>query len=150
MYSRTIGCFNYLFIFRKRARDFTSGTINFFEGSIRQADQYSITVELERLPQVQQPTRGCACLLPKILQLQALLRSPSSAETTLYFIFLKVTSFPIDFSEATEGVSVTGKFLSSSICNILLPTNPLTPDNSNFHFRISFFYILINNIQKIG
>src|SRR6185312_7700576 len=111
---------------------FTSGTMSFFEGSMRQADELSITVipasanlganDREVLPPAENnATSGFAAIA-------------SSAETTLYFLFLKVTSFPMDFSDATGINSVTGKFLSSSTCNILLPTSPVAPTTAIFMF----------------
>jgi hypothetical protein len=58
----------------------------------------------------------------------------SAALTTLYFFPLYSTSFPTDFSEATGINSVTGKFLSASICNILVPTRPVAPTTATFIF----------------
>ena len=53
-------------------------------------------------------------------------------ETTLYCLPRNATSFPTDFSEATGINSVTGKFLSASTCNILVPTKPVAPTTATF------------------
>src|SRR3954470_3516447 len=99
---------------------FTSGTTNFLVGSIRQAEELSITVipasanlgahSSEVLPPAENiATAGFAAIASDML-------------TTLYFLFLNSTSLPTDLSEATGINSATGKFLSDNTCNILLPT----------------------------
>ena len=115
---------------------FTSGTTNFFVGSIRHAEELSITVipaaanfgarSSEVPPPAENKARsGFAAIA-------------SSAEIIVYFFPLNSISLPIDFSEATGNNSVTGKFLSSSICNILLPTKPVAPTTATF----ILYYIL--------
>src|SRR5690242_10932033 len=109
---------------------FTSGTTSFLDGSILHAEELSITVipasanlgakAREVLPPAEKmATDGFAFIA-------------SSAETTLYFFPLKITSLPTDFSDATGIISVTGNFLSSSTCNILLPTRPVAPTTATF------------------
>src|SRR5688500_16635147 len=119
---------------------FTSGTINFLEGSIRQAEELSITVipasanlgahSSEVLPPAEdKATAGLAAM-------------PSAMLTTLYFFPLNSTSFPTDLSEATGTSSVTGKFLSASTCNILVPTKPVAPTTATF-IVCSFLFFLV-------
>src|SRR5687768_10823584 len=85
---------------------FTSGTTNFFVGSMRQAEELSITVipasanlgahSNEVLPPAEnKATAGFAAIASAML-------------TTLNFFPLYSTSFPTDFSEATGINSVTG------------------------------------------
>src|SRR6185437_16229700 len=124
---------------------FTSGTISFFDGSILQAEELSITV----IPASANLGANKSEVFPPAENkaIAGLVAIASSAETTLYFLFLKVTSFPIDFSEATGINSVTGKFLSSSTCNILLPTSPLPPPIEIFIFL--FFMLRCKESIKI-
>src|SRR5690348_360991 len=107
-----------------------SGTINFFVGSILQAEELSITVipasanfgahSKEVLPPAEKiATAGFAAM-------------PSVMLTTLYFFPLNSTSLPTDLSEATGIISVTGKFLSANTCNILEPTKPVAPTTATF------------------
>src|SRR5580698_2965419 len=125
------------------ASAFISGTINFFVASILHADELSITVIPAAAnfgasvsdvppPAENSATSGFAAIA-------------SSALTTLYFFPLYSTSLPIDFSEATGNNSVTGKFLSASTCNILVPTNPVAPTTATF---ILIFYLVNNKIYE--
>src|SRR6202012_1524669 len=93
-----------------RASALSSGTISFFVGSMRQAEELSMTVipaaanlgahSREVLPPAEKrATAGFAAIA-------------SVALTILYCFPLNVTSFPTDLSEATGINSVTGKFLS--------------------------------------
>src|ERR1700722_5749582 len=116
---------------------FSSGTISFLVGSMRQAEELSITVmpaaanfgahSREVLPPAEKrATAGFAAIA-------------SIALTTLNFFPLNSTSLPTDFSDATGSSSVTGKFLSANTCNILVPTRPVAPTTATF---ILFFYLL--------
>src|SRR5688572_8562703 len=118
---------------------FTSGTTSFLVGSMRQADELSMTVmpasanlgahsRLVLPPAEKRATAGLAAIASVIL-------------ATLYFFPLYSTSLPTDFSEATGISSVTGKFLSASICNILVPTKPVAPTTATF----IFFSLKMNN-----
>src|SRR5688572_31327009 len=109
---------------------FTSGTTSFLVGSIRQAEELSITVipasanlgahSSEVLPPAEnKATAGFAAIASVML-------------TTLNFFPLYSTSFPTDLSEATGRSSVTGKFLSANTCNILVPTKPVAPTTATF------------------
>src|SRR4029079_3987296 len=96
-----------------------SGTTSFFEGSILHAEELSMTVipasanfgahSSEVVPPAEnKATSGFAAMASVML-------------TTLYDLPLNETSLPTDFSEATGINSLTGKFLSSRICNIFEP-----------------------------
>src|SRR6185437_446117 len=113
-----------------RTSAFSSGTISFLVGSIRQADELSMTVmpaaanfgahSSEVLPPAEnKATAGFAAIA-------------SSALTTEYFFTLNSTCLPTDFRDATGINSVTGKFLSASTCNILVPTSPVAPTTATF------------------
>src|SRR6185503_20356230 len=117
----------------------TSGTINGFEGSIRHADELSITVMPASAnfgahssevppPAENNATEGLASIALAML-------------ITLYFFPLNSTSFPTDLSEATGNNSVTGKFLSANTCNILEPTNPVAPTTATFILLYFIFFI---------
>src|SRR5690242_11650760 len=101
---------------------FTSGTTSFFEGSIRQADELSITV----MPASANFGAHSSDVLPPAenIATAGFAAMASAMLTTLKFFPLKDTSLPTDFSEATGNNSVTGKFLSANTCNILVPTKP--------------------------
>src|ERR1044072_2584270 len=121
----------------------TSGTTNFLEGSIRQAEEWSITVipasanlgahSSEVLPPAEnKATAGFAAIASVML-------------TTLNFFPLNSTSLPTDFSEATGSNSVTGKFLSANTCNILVPTKPVAPTTATFMFCSFCFVFLVDH-----
>src|ERR1043165_8298257 len=108
----------------------TSGTTSFLVGSIRQAEELSITVmpasanlgahSREVLPPAENSaTAGFAAIASVML-------------TTLNFFPLNSTSLPTDLSEATGSNSVTGKFLSANTCNIFEPTKPVAPTTATF------------------
>src|SRR5688572_28794177 len=116
-----------------------SGTINGFDGSIRQADELSITVipasanfgahSSEVLPPAEKiATAGFAAI-------------PSVILTTLYFFPLNSTSLPTDLSEATGIISVTGKFLSANTWSILEPTSPVAPTTATFICFLFFLFL---------
>src|SRR5476651_1583846 len=111
---------------------FTSGTTNFLVGSIRQADELSITV----VPAAANNGANSNEVLPPALKMATSGRCliASSAETILYGTPLKVISLPILFADATGINSVTGKLRSAKTCNNLVPTNPVAPTTATFIF----------------
>lgn len=64
----------------------------------------------------------------------------SSADITVHSFPRKETFRPTDLAEATGNSSVTGKFLSSSNCNILVPTSPVAPTTATFMVLILKLY----------
>ena len=118
---------------------FTSGTTNFFVGSILQAEELSITRmpasanfgahSKEVLPPAEnKATAGFAAI-------------PSSIVTTLYGLPLNMISLPAERADATGINSVTGKFRSANTCNIFVPTSPVAPTTATFIFL--FFTLLL-------
>src|SRR5688500_8737533 len=107
-----------------------SGTTSFFEGSMRHAEELSMTVipfsanlgahSKEVLPPAEKRATSGFILIA------------SSAVTTLYFLPLKLRSLPADLSEATGMNSVTGNPLSSSTLIIIDPTRPVAPTTATF------------------
>src|SRR5215210_8146332 len=95
-----------------RTSAFTSGTTNFFVGSIRHADELSTTV----IPAAANFGASSSDVLPPAEKIarSGLAAIASSADMILYFFPLNSTCLPIDLSEATGNNSSTGKFLSSS------------------------------------
>ena len=108
----------------------TSGTINFFDVSIRHALELSITV----MPAAANRGAHSSDVFPPAEKSASagFAVIASSIPTMLYFFPLKFISLPIDFSEATGIRSVTGKFLSARICNIFVPTRPVAPTTATF------------------
>src|SRR3954464_9270790 len=104
---------------------FTSGTTNFLVGSIRQAEELSITV----MPAAANlGAHSSEVLPPAENKATAGLAAIASVELTIFYFFpLNSTSFPIDLSDATGINSVMGKFLSANTSNILVPTKPVAP-----------------------
>ena len=108
----------------------TSGTINFLVGSIRQADELSITVVPTAANfgacsvDVEPPAENNAT--------SGFMAIASSTVTTLYFFPLKSISFPLLFSDATGINSVTGKLRSANTFNITVPTRPVAPTTATF------------------
>src|SRR3954469_4818054 len=109
---------------------FTSGTTNFLDGSIRQAEELSITVmpasanlgahSSDVLPPAEnKATAGFAAMASVML-------------CTLYFFPLNSICLPTERSEATGISSSTGKFRSANTCNILVPTRPVAPTTATF------------------
>ena len=107
-----------------------SGTTSFLVGSMRQADELSMTV----MPAAAKAgAHSVEVPPPAEKSATAGLRSMAVCmPTTLYCFPLKVTSLPTDLSEATGISSVTGKSLSSRTCNILVPTKPVAPTTATF------------------
>ena len=88
-----------------------SGTINFLVGSIRQAEELSITV----VPAAANLGAQSKDVWPPAENkaISAFMSTAVCKPTTLYFLPLNSISLPTDFSEATGINSVTGKFLSA-------------------------------------
>src|SRR5688572_16375068 len=107
-----------------------SGTISFFEGSILQADELSITVVPapanfgEYSSEVVPPAEKSANL--------GFWRIASSIEITLWLTPQNSTVVPTLFAEATGKNSVTSTFLSSNTFIITLPTIPVAPTTAIF------------------
>src|SRR5829696_9653172 len=127
--------------FAVKTSAFTSGTTNGFVGSMRQADELSITVipasanfgahSNEVLPPAEKiATAGFAAMASCML-------------TILYFFPLNSTSLPTDLSEATGTNSSTGKFLSARTCNIFVPTRPVAPTTATFIFWFISLLLLV-------
>src|SRR5680860_262299 len=110
--------------------EFISGIINFLVLSIRQAEELSTTVVPfsanfgAHSREVSPPAENRARSGFKL--------TASSKPITLYDLFLKEISVPIDFSEATGYNSVIGKLRSSRTFNIILPTIPVAPTTATF------------------
>src|SRR5579863_1135830 len=81
-----------------RTSAFTSGTTSFLVGSIRQAEELSMTV----IPAAANFGAHSRLVLPPAEKRATAGRAAmaSAALTTLYFFPLNSTSFPIDFSDA--------------------------------------------------
>src|ERR1044071_1774133 len=92
-----------------RASALISGTTSFFNGSIRQALELSITV----MPASANFGAHSSEVLPPAENkaIAGLAAIASAMLTTLYFSPLNSTSLPTDLAEATGISSVTGKFL---------------------------------------
>src|ERR1700744_43045 len=108
----------------------TSGTTSFLVGSMRQADELSITV----VPAAAKSGAWANDVLPPAenMATSGFCFIASSTETTLYCLPLKVISLPTLFSEATGINSDTGKLRSATTCNILVPTKPVAPTTATF------------------
>src|SRR5690606_4927360 len=109
---------------------FTSGTTNFLVGSIRHADELSITV----IPA--SANRGAYSVdVPPPAENKAtsgLSAIASDGVTTLYCLPLNSISLPLLLSDATGINSVRGKFLSANTFNISDPTKPVAPTTATF------------------
>src|ERR1700683_5346011 len=116
-----------------KASALISGTINFFVASILHADELSITV----IPAAANLGAHSKDVPPPAENNAnaGFAEIASTKLTTLYFFPLNSTSFPTDLSEATGNNYVTGNFLSSSICNIFVPTSPVAPTTATFIFN---------------
>src|ERR1700677_930032 len=90
-----------------RTSAFSSGTTSFLLGSIRQAEELSMTV----IPAAANRGAHCREVLPPAENKARAGRAAMASVTLtiLYFLPLNSTSFPTDFSEATRINSVTGK-----------------------------------------
>src|SRR6187200_1931031 len=107
------------------ASAFISGTTSFFVASILHAEELSITVipasanfgahSSEVLPPAENMATGGFAAMASVML------------TTVYCLPLNSTCLPTDLSDATGIISVRGKFLSASTCNIFVPTSPVAP-----------------------
>ena len=107
------------------ASGFTSGTISGTSGSIRQADELSMTRgparpifgdhSLEKAPETLISTTSTLEKSNCSMSLQRMIPS------------FQPTSTPMDLREAMACISSTGKFTSSRMLNISRPTLPVAP-----------------------
>ena len=116
-----------MFFLRKPrvASGFTSGTISGTSGSMRQAEELSITTgpclpilgahSLENLPETDIRTMSTL--------------EKSNVSTSLHFRIFSpnATSRPMDLREATAKISSTGNSTSSRMFSISRPTLPVAP-----------------------
>ena len=114
-----------------------SGTINFLEGSILQADELSITVVPAAANCGAQSNEVCPPA--EKTAISGFMSIAVCKPTTVCFCPLNSITFPTDFSEATRINSVYGKFLSSNTFNIISPTIPVAPTTAIFIIYILFF-----------
>src|SRR5690606_1436672 len=127
---------------------FTSGTTNFFVGSIRHAEELSITVMPASANngaysvEVAPPAENNATLGFRAIA--------SVGVITLYFLPLNSISLPLLFSDATGINSVTGKLRSANTFNISDPTKPVAPTTATFIFLQLYFKNLINTVYING
>ena len=107
-----------------------SGTINFLVGSMRQADELSMTT----VPASANFGAHSRLVLPPALNsaMAGLAAMASVIETTFQLRPLHSIVLPTDFSEATGMSSVTGKFCSFNTSSIFVPTNPVAPTTATF------------------
>ncbi len=102
-----------------------SGTTNFLERSMRQADELSITV-VPTSANFGANSREVPPPAEKIA-ISGLAAIASCIEEIVYSFCLYVTCLPTDRSDATGINSVIGKLRSASTCNITWPTIPVAP-----------------------
>jgi len=113
-----------------------SGTISFLVGSMRQADELSMTV----IPASANRGAHSSEVSPpaeKIATSGVRLMASLMPMTFISFSW-KINVFPMDFSDATARSSVTGKFLSCNTLSITVPTRPVAPTMATF--MVIFFY----------
>ncbi len=109
---------------------FTSGTTNFFVGSIRQAEELSITVDPTSAKrgahskETEPPAEKMAT--------SGLAATASSIDIMVCILPANSICFPTERAEATPKNSVIGKFLSSKTVLITVPTRPVTPTTATF------------------
>ena len=106
-----------------------SGTTNFFDKSILQADELSITV-VPASANLGAHSKDIA-LPAENIAISGFLNKASFKAITFIVFPLKYNSFPIDFSEATNNISETGKLRSSNNLIIIVPTIPVAPTTAN-------------------
>ena len=102
-----------------------SGTINLLLGFILQAEELSITV-IPASANFGAHSKEVSPPAEKIA-ISAFISIAVCMPTTLNFLPLNSISLPIDFSEATGIIAVTGNFLSAKTFNITAPTIPVAP-----------------------
>src|SRR5690606_31590012 len=108
----------------------TSGTTSFLVGSIRQAEELSMTV----IPASANFGAYANDVLPPAENsaTSGFRAMASSGVTTLYFFPLNCISLPLLRSDATGINSVTGKFRAANTVNISEPTRPVAPTTATF------------------
>src|SRR5690606_5501175 len=132
---------------------FTSGTINFLSACMRQADELSITVQPAWAKRGAKDNEVPPPALNKaICGFSAI---ASATDTIVCSFPLKDIFCPTDLSEATGMSSVTGKFRSSNIFNIVLPTSPVAPTKAMriifiFSANVNFWGELFEGVGSIG
>src|SRR5690606_20292058 len=107
-----------------------SGTTSFLSGSIRQAEELSITV----VPTVANLGAHSREVSPPAENSAISGRdaTASSREMTVCSLPLKESFLPTDLSEATTSNSETGKLRSPNTFNITSPTIPVAPMTATF------------------
>src|SRR5690606_3853661 len=121
---------------------FTSGTTNFFVGSIRHAEELSITVMPASANngaysvEVPPPAENNATLGFRVIA--------SGGVITLYFFHVSSFYLPLLFSDASGFNSVTGKLRSDNIFNISVSTIPVASTTATYNFLHVYFNNLIN------
>ena len=109
---------------------FISGTTSFLVGSIRHAEELSITTQSTsanfgaHANEVSPPAEKIA--------MSGVSSTAVSKPTILYSLPLNKTDFPTLRSDATGISSVTGKFRSSNNFIIMVPTIPVAPTTAIF------------------
>ena len=124
----------------KMASGLTSGTTKGTFGSMRQALELSMTT----VPLSANFGAHSKLTLPPALNnaISGLAATAWSRVITGIDFPLKVMLFPMLLADAAGKSSVTGKFLSSRICNIFVPTNPVAPTTAIFMvdaFELGYF-----------
>ncbi|MBU3743360.1 MAG: hypothetical protein FGM61_02275 [Sediminibacterium sp.] len=112
---------------------FTSGTTNFFVGSILQAELLSITY-VPTSANLGAHSNEVSPPAEKIAT-SGFIETAVSKPTTLNDCDPNEISCPTDFSEATGINSVIGKFCSRNTVSITLPTIPVAPTTATFIFK---------------
>src|SRR5690606_8375610 len=116
-----------------------SGTINFLDGSIRQAEELSTTV-VPASANFGAHSKDVSPPAEKIA-ICGFAATASAHPIMVYSLFLYVNFFPTERSAATNNNSVTGKLRSSNTFNITSPTIPVAPTRATF---ICFFFNFFN------
>ncbi len=113
-----------------RAFAFISGTTSFFVGSMRHAEELSITV----LPTSANFGAHCKEISPPAenIAISGLASIASCILIRVCLSPLKSRVFPTEASEATTNNSVIGNFRSSSTFNMTVPTIPVAPTTAIF------------------
>ncbi|MCY1457039.1 hypothetical protein D9M71_742980 [compost metagenome] len=107
------------------ASGFTSGTISGTSGSMRKAEELSMTMG-PALPIFSDHSRDTPP--PALISTRSTLeKSNCSMSSHLMVLSPKETSTPLDFREAIACIFSTGKFTSSRMARISRPTLPVAP-----------------------
>ena len=107
------------------ASGFTSGTIRGTSGSLRKADELSITIG-PSLPIFSDQARDTSPPAD-IRTMSTWEKSKLSMSWHLMVLSPQATSIPLDFREATACISETGNSSSSRMVSISRPTLPVAP-----------------------